>query len=206
MWPSLELRWFCPAKPCAPRALFETLPTPETRIDRYAFPCHPGCGIKLRQGKLELKLRVADRGACGDGAVQGRLEQWEKWSLPWDHQDPPATDLLQTNGWLALEKKRYQQVYSVAGGRLMAPDAPGANSHFQVEWTELTLPDERWWTLGFEAWGVAEEVEADLRQVVKATLTRVRFECVPEPRFCCGYPHWLNLQQRLARRRDDVQL
>ena len=57
-----EIRWFFDQPPVD----LERIISPETevqeRTDWYLMPANPECGIKLREGNLEMKLRCASYG------------------------------------------------------------------------------------------------------------------------------------------------
>ena len=89
MLSSTELRWFYPDKlPEAISAWFgakylgTALEPPEKREDIYLYIA-ADCdymGIKLRQGRLEIKWRKAELGIVNIvKGVEGNLESWNKW-------------------------------------------------------------------------------------------------------------------------------
>jgi len=59
-----------------------------------------------------------------------------------------------------------------------------------VELTEVTIPTgEKWWTLGFEAFGTIGTVENDIRKV--ATMLAERLQSSFSGGLLASYPHWL---------------
>ena len=78
---SLETRWFFETCPSSSEQFLGGVHEPTVRIDWYAFPCDRGCGIKLREGRLETKLLVEDFGSQRFDFVDGNVESWHKWSV-----------------------------------------------------------------------------------------------------------------------------
>lgn len=143
----------------------------EEREDRYLIePSTSELGVKIKGGvQLDLK---ALRGSPGElvlpGGVRGRLELWEKWSFPLRADAIPAPG---TSTWLALEKVRHRRSFRVVGAGIeerpiSEAELPGCT----LELTEVTVDDERWWTLGLEAWGDPEELARTLRTTAEALL------------------------------------
>jgi PHS family inorganic phosphate transporter-like MFS transporter len=160
---SLEVRWILPGQPgAAVTGWFARFPARvESREDTYLVDPQPGgMSVKLRQGrKLELKIY---RGSPGTlevaGRARGRLESWDKWSLPCD---PSGLDGADMPGWRPVHKviRRFSaangQSTAGTGGRSEGPRC-------EVELTEVSMGGQAWWTLGFEATGPASQLRAEL--------------------------------------------
>ncbi len=200
MQPSMELRWFLVgAVPAAVQQWFSQgaiVPKAEgCREDQYlSLPAYDEVGIKQRQGKMEVKRRLADRGVqtLGQG-ISGRIEQWVKWSFVL--QDQALPDLTKPTGsWVTVEKTRQLRKYEVTqNGAVNAVDAyvPVAQG-CNLELTSLVLYDKVWWSLGFEAFGDLATVEASLALTIKHVLADNQFPLLQaEDSF--AYPHWLGL-------------
>ena len=147
-----EVRWFGPGRPPAllGRRMDELgAKGPEQRTDVYlCLPETEALGVKLRDGGVALELKLRER-ALGEtefpGGPVGIPELWQKWSFPVDEEARSITGLgLPAQAWLGVDKSR----------RLA--DYPGCS----VELTELRAAGEEWWTLGFEASGTDQLVEA----------------------------------------------
>ena len=89
MLTTAELRWFARGSlPAEIEHWFEQdqlgdhLAPAEEREDVYLYL--PGCdylGIKMRQGRLEIKWRKAELGVVGfEDRVEGKAEKWVKWT------------------------------------------------------------------------------------------------------------------------------
>jgi CheY-like chemotaxis protein len=147
---SIEIRWFFPATAADRRPALCNDVVPARRTDRYAAPGHCGCGIKLRNERLEMKLRRKSLGQLTLPAAAGDLEQWDKWSLPLTVA--PALADLQTSGWIAVEKNRFRIYFSLGPAGIYQLDQP-PDSGYQLEWCELEVNGQRWLTVGLESLG-----------------------------------------------------
>jgi hypothetical protein len=169
----------------------------ERREDRYLLdPWLPELGVKIK-GAIQLDLK-AYRGSPGEllvpGGGRGRLEIWEKWSFPLDAGALPPSA---ASGWLALRKVRWRRSFQLNDGHvverpLSEAEWPGCS----VELTEVTVGDDVWWTLGFEAGGRPETLEPNLH----ATVTHLLEEPFPDgleldPRNSMSYSRWLGPQR-----------
>jgi hypothetical protein len=187
--PSVEVRWFVRgAVDRAVRAWFESGERPPEwepeREDRYLAHPDESLGIKLRQGKLEIKRRESILESLALPCVIGSVERWRKWSFAL------ADDDLPHNSWIAVHKRRRVRKYAIRDGRaraIPADDRPEQGCN--VELTELTVNDDSWWTIGFEAFGHESSLQDHL-----LTVARVVF-ADEAPRLdlhdSYGYPAWL---------------
>lgn len=112
MLTTAELRWFNRGTLPSETShwfdcLGEALAPPEERVDLYLYL--PGCdylGIKLRQGRLEIKWRQAELEIVRFGdRVEGKAEKWGKWLC----EDPTAqsfqtTDVVGEKAWVSVKK------------------------------------------------------------------------------------------------------
>jgi len=182
---TLELRWFnrgnlpkqvndwfttdCPG---------ETLGSPETREDTYLYiPDCPYLNIKFRQGSLEVKWRKAELGIRQFSRHwEGGIEQWIKWSC----QDSTSESLMPQGGltqgsWVSVNKARSQRFYQ----------------EITYELTQLTVNNENWWTIAFEALVDVdtmnlEEFEQGVREIGQT------YQGLPLKNYqSCAYPSWL---------------
>src|SRR5690606_38495082 len=83
----------------------------EQRTDWYSMPCNPRCGVKLREGKLEIKLQTASLGERQHGPLAGRVEAWRKWSLNLPPEKGPSPAELSAVDWLDVQKRRRLERY-----------------------------------------------------------------------------------------------
>lgn len=187
---TVEMRWFFRDPPLDQAQLFADAALPQTRTDWYVLPCDAPCGIKLREGRLEAKLRVAVHGIRTFEGFSGQLESWQKWGLEFAPGEGPADDLLVQSGWLAVNKQRYLRHFEVADDRVVEIDTRPHNG-CEFEMTRLRVQQQTWWTSGFEAVGPPEQLEANLQRVAHYIQQQGRplLPFVPDCSF--GYAHWL---------------
>lgn len=176
-----ELRWFKAGSVPAVTAqwfqsltLGEHLPSLAAREDTYLpLPSCPYLGIKLREGRLDIKLRrqiitalqVQDR-------IAGQVETWSKWSC----EDPAATTLIPAaiiteEPWMPIQKSRSQRQYQQLPDHppVSVPVNQDVEQGCTVEITALKLGANPWWSLAFEAFGP----EANLSNILQTTAHRV---------------------------------
>lgn len=202
MQPSMELRWFLAGTIPEPIQQWfsqsATAPKSEGRRDDVYLwlPDADDVGIKHRQGRIEVKRRLAQRGVhtLGDG-IAGRIEQWVKWSFVLEKAQP--VDLTKPVGsWVTVEKHRQLKKYEVHQNdevRLVAPDGP-VEQGCNLELTALVLNGAPWWSIGFEAFGEMEAVETNLIVTINYVLSENNFPPL-RAEDSYSFPHWLRLHQ-----------
>jgi hypothetical protein len=199
---TVEMRWFFPTEPFPVSELFNVSVRPVGRTDWYAYPCNERCGIKTRQGQLETKLLVQRLGRRDFGDVVGTLEEWAKWSVPFPQDDVPADRILASTGWVAVEKVRHLRRFEVVGGSVREVDQRPENG-CELEWTALRVAGQMWWTVGLEAVGPHDELEANLR-LTAARVLAGKFSPSPfEEKRSFAYPKWLKMVKDEGRRTKD---
>jgi hypothetical protein len=122
MYPTAEVRWFYWG--AAPRAVLDWLERgiglPELQIPRRDHYLHlPGnasLGIKLREGRIEVKRRTQKRGTAHFGEnVVGIIEHWRKWSFPISSIQASADAwLTPATAWIPVDKARRLRRYGLA--------------------------------------------------------------------------------------------
>jgi hypothetical protein len=158
---SAEIRWF--GEGDVPREIdrwFRAV-EPEAqqpRTDLYR-PGNPEMGIKKRGGGagVEVKGLVSELSPV---ALPGRAQLWCKWS----------TDGLDFSDGITVEKQRWLR------------QLPGCN----LELTTLVVGGQRWWTVGFEAFGDLHEAEPRLRAACAAVA-----DGAPPLGLSLSYAEWL---------------
>jgi len=194
-----EVRWFFRgALPAAVRAWFEArgsrMAYQVPRRDRYLALPGDGLSIKLREGRVEIKLRPQQGEYLRlHPQVTGVLEHWQKWSFALaDPAAAPPGISATDSSWLAIDKQRGVARYRVAGNEL--PVAVAADVYpvqgCEVEMVELTAGRQPWWSLCFEAFGPGRA----LPEALAATARQFLGGAEPphlEAGDSCGYPRWL---------------
>lgn len=181
MLTSLEIRWFYRGKlPPVVLSWFEQdqlggqLQPPEEREDVYLYS--PGCeylGIKLRQGRLEVKWRQAELGNVRWMRVEGKLEKWGKW-LCVDPSGDFKPEVVAGESWVSVKKVRSQRLYD----------------NYNMELTQLYVKGNDWWSLGFETVG-AESSNDELQTIANSVFESYNHQRLTID-YSYAYPKWLS--------------
>jgi hypothetical protein len=136
------------------------------RVDYYyRLSQSPRFGIKLRMeggGKAETKEQTKDYGPVRfHPELEGTVNDWIKWSFALAEPEVQASMLAPS--WVAVEKTRWLQRYRIEEDRertfhisaVRGPEFPGAG--FGLEFTEISVEGERWFSVGFEAYDTLGE-------------------------------------------------
>jgi len=173
---TLETRWFYPGGvPSEFKFWFESLEKVEKyppRIDLYLTGVGEDLGIKLREGRLEIKQRTAEHGQFSFApSVAGKLEEWVKWSM--EVEGSAFGELSEQENWLAVRKIRQQASFSLADhGKLVpigAEEFPPTNGG-SFELTKISVLDQLWWTVGLEVFGKPDRMKEVFDKVMQFTL------------------------------------
>lgn len=196
MMRTVEVRWFLPMDPPKRPALFPDETVPATRTDWYARS-HPGCGIKLREGNLDVKLLERDLGIRDLGGIHGRVEQWRKWIYEAGEGPTPRMEDLAPTGWIAVQKTRSLLPFSMDGDEPRQVEL-WPETGCQFEWTEVTVARERLLTIGFEAFGDEAQLESNLIKTTSVVLPQLP-EVLPfHVAASLSYSRWLETIVRPA--------
>jgi hypothetical protein len=158
---SAEIRWFIKGK--IPPIIFDWfiglnsnyMNQPE-RTDHYLqLKSDDSLGIKLREGRIEIKQRINQIGNIVPGSnVTGIAEKWQKWSF----ELKEANDIISIqdiqNKWIPISKTRVLVNYGITEDNIVAQkeDATYKNGCF-TELTSININQEEWWSFGLEAYG-----------------------------------------------------
>jgi hypothetical protein len=179
---SLEVRWFISGElPAEVSAWFVgdiggQLQPSETREDVYLYT--PECeymGIKLRQGRLEIKWRQAELEILHFARLEGKLEKWSKWLC----EDPTSESfkperVLKQKSWLKIGKVRSQRLYEDCA----------------LELTQLKIEDRKWWSLALETVGT-EPPQMDKLQSVLELVGKTYTGSQLQTQNSYAYPQWI---------------
>lgn len=124
--------------------------------------------LKVRGGvQLDLKFARGRRHALDvPRRARGDIGSWQKWSFPL----LPGFAKLEAPDWVTVRKIRRIRVFSFAGETpVERPPADGEQAWCAVEITDVSVGDERWWSLGFEATG-GSATAASIRAVAELVL------------------------------------
>ena len=202
MWVSAEVRYFWSAFPPEVDRWFRSGIPPgggQSRVDEYLRdPQQIELGMKRRGQNpgVEIKGLVA-HGKTGEEPFAGRVQIWTKWTSEALRLDSASTVAITKQRWLrkfdtgpsgCIEFPLKEDETRADG---QDPPADGCN----LEFTRVTLPDGAvWWTLGLEAFGALDRVEATLAKTIEC------LAATGPPRFrpdrICGYPEFLAAWER----------
>jgi hypothetical protein len=200
MLATVEMRWFYEGEiPASMWAWFRSdmqhTDVQPAREDCYlSLPDCDSLGIKLRQGRIELKQHCQEYGAVRvHERIAGVPQLWRKWSfLLADSHLMPAGVPGQPPGWIPVRKERALRTYRVAGEGTVTALPPGEfpPRGCHLELTELRVQARMWWTFGLEASGEETTLHSDLLLVARKTLA-VGDPPSFAPGDCSSYPRWL---------------
>ena len=130
------------------------------RTDQYLIPTLKNdLGIKLREGRLEIKQRLAgpEEGSLYPNC-SGFYEQWTKWGfmLPESNSfEPDTLGKSEHDQWLEVSKMRLAiNIGQDNQGKVQIYDLGKPLSvGCQVEYTHLQITEENWYSFGLEWFG-----------------------------------------------------
>jgi hypothetical protein len=201
MWPTTEVRWFyqlsgSPAVPEFVWQWFRNLPgdldAQEERVDHYLrLPEPAALGIKLREGRLEVKCRLAQLGQVVLGSqAAGQIEVWGKWVLA-EPEQVGASFHQPDLSWRAVIKQRWLRCYQPDHEPSFAIPPPEAELGCDLELAQVHLGDSFWWSLALEAYGRSPVArQTFLLQVATRILGAGRPPGL-DPVASMSYPRWL---------------
>jgi hypothetical protein len=146
--------------------------TESARTDYYfCLRDRDSLGIKLREGRLEIKQRYQEYGVVQfHPRAAGRVEQWRKWSYELAATDTPLGDLAAPSAaWVGVKKARRLRKYQLAAGQQIraAPAASFPAQGCDLEIAAVTIQSQPWWSLCLEAFGPEERLRNTLLLVAK---------------------------------------
>lgn len=164
MYPSTEIRWFFDKENsriidwfARKEISFQSI---QKRTDHYLRYGQEDIGIKLREGKVEIKKRTAGPEVLEAGShATGYRESWTKWSFGIDRQDPWADKIINLQigkqEWTAVDKWRLgvKRTFDDLGHLVFKPINELVSSACQIEFTRLLINGKTYFTFGIEWYG-----------------------------------------------------
>ncbi len=165
---SAEVRWFISgALPGEVLSWFKSgqaIDSEGVQVHQYLlFPDCQSVGVKLREGRLEIKAILAiSQPLSLEPGIQGRTEEWVKWSFESEGLQSVVPALHQAGCWLKVYKERFLRIFSADGSTLVEVIArPGRESGsplrmgctIELTRIEIEINPRFWFSLGFEAFG-----------------------------------------------------
>ena len=207
MYPTLEVRWFyrgtIPEEVRTWFAASEPAPAHEPpRIDHYLYLQKSNAqGIKLREGRIEIKQRLHQYGSVRfHRGVTGVIEHWRKWSLPLaPSEDGVAEFLVPRSSWIGVRKERTLRGYRCDGeGQVSAIPITDTRQGCHVELAKVRAGDREWWTLAFEAYGAEPSLRGSLASTISHIFERDGAPYPLDAKDSFGYARWLALLEQGA--------
>jgi hypothetical protein len=200
MYTTAEVRWFQEGRaPEHVEAWFSgggREPTFQpVRVDHYLrLVDGDHLGIKLREGRLEVKQRERSLSVTHFSArVAGAMELWRKWSIPLAG-GPHHVSGDPGTSWIEVEKERALCRYRLLEHRRIVATSTDwySDRGCDLELTAVRARGWEWWTLALEAFGPSGSVHENLRLVGELV-----FGGGDPPTLdvadSYGYPRWLEL-------------
>lgn len=198
--PTTEVRWFHEGEiPSSWLPWFEGFPGPwqdePPRTDSYLIIRDTdSLGIKIRQGRLEIKQRLESWDVLKlNDHVRGLVEHWIKWSYEIvESNDLPAELDQAESNWINVHKLRKLRRYQLGreGQLVSLPESVYPPDLCEVELTNVWIGQQPWWSLAFEAPGAKQSSHK-----VLTTISRQLFGLEGTPKLLAsnsyGYPRWL---------------
>jgi hypothetical protein len=198
-----EIRWFYKGEiPVQFKdwfvALSGRLEDQDERTDQYfCMPDHSKLGIKLREGRFEIKKLISNVGILGSKSAEGIADTWKKWSFKADEQEGMSALVNEPEHWIGIHKKRSLQKYIPDTTETLAPakEGPFSMEGFHVELCSVKFNGKHYWTFGMESFGPESRIVALLqsgfKQIFQSTPpTPLKLEqSLSYPEWLCVLPH-----------------
>jgi hypothetical protein len=202
MLPTAEVRWFGEG-PVPPelRGWFQRrgpgVVAQPRRVDFYLhLPDTDSLGVKLREGRIELKQRQRQFGVVPfPGRAAGLVEHWRKWSFGLAAAEAALVSAVASStAWIGVSKERGLHRYQVTeGGEVVAASGTGFPGRgCDLELTRIRVGAREWWSLGLEVFGEESTLHARLLLVAGRVLAAGPSLGLDE-RDSFGYPAWLRM-------------
>ena len=188
---TVELRWFFAGRlPQSAVGWFRAFGTNEQqppRTDRYLRPSDAAMNVKLREGRVEAKRRMAaPHYVVLGGSHGGQMAQWCKWSFAL--AEPPG-DL--DDNWVPVRKTRWLLRYAWTDGMLEVTRDADLEPRCEVELSEVEVLGRPWWSLCCEASGDEADVLTSFALQTARHLADSNPPHTLKPEASYGYPAWL---------------
>ena len=195
-----EIRWFYPGS--IPDKIYSWLKgktgfyeDQPLRTDNYLLlPEQENLGIKLRQGRMEIKKRTEVHPEYIAPGIAGSVESWIKWSIPAEqHTDSLQHILSDQAHWVAIQKNRSVQKYAIGEYQSVIPYPSEGypKEGVMLESCELLINSQTWWTLAIECFGPSEKVHSNLLTVIPGML-KTDSNLSLSVAYSSGYPEWIS--------------
>lgn len=168
------------------------------RVDKYfTVAGDPDLGIKMREGRLEIKHLTDKFGPFRLGSqVVGIMEGWEKWGFVLSEHFYNQNAKSSHEG-IEVRKQRWLRKFQFAKEGMVNPIYPQFIINQGCDWElskiQVVGSNEIWWSMAFEAFGDKSiTMRTTISKVVEISLkSMVDWKFQVENSL--SYPAWLNL-------------
>ncbi|MCA6074057.1 hypothetical protein [Fulvivirga sedimenti] len=124
------------------------------RTDEYLKTNSPQFSVKVREGRLEFKLR-GEQGINPLAALPGNACFWKKWSYEL-LQLPPAGLFPEKTDVIEIQKERILR-YTSADTNDVTSSLPPGSAGCQIEYSRISIGKNIYYSFGLEAFGPGKE-------------------------------------------------
>jgi hypothetical protein len=172
-----------------------------TRLDYYlGLGAYDALGIKLREGRIEVKQRQAQHGTVHlSPQFTGAMERWQKWSWALAEADSRlAEDWISWPAWVGVEKKRWLLMVQTTGedGVRLTLDGESVEQGCQIELAQIRARGQAAWSLSLEGFGGASAGRETLLLAATHLFSEEPIDLPLSVDNSCGYPQWLATLER----------
>lgn len=187
--PTAEVRWFFKGAvpPDINKWFSEQGYKPDNqpcRIDYYLFIMDSdSLGIKLREGRMEIKQRHEKPSVIEFGEhAKGYVEHWYKWSFHLSETSNIDKILKSySSSWTGIKKERLMFMYYITDNgevkeisfqppQNLAESKTNRRCGFELAKISVETSGEKWWSLGFEAFGNDTDLNNNLLFVLNIVM------------------------------------
>ncbi|MCG9972010.1 hypothetical protein [Christiangramia crocea] len=198
MFNSKEIRWFSKTEDKAISNWFKkksySFEDTEARTDFYLpLTGKKEIGIKLREGKIEVKQLIAEpeKGNLSANA-EGFFERYSKWSFSTSENDSLSKEIITEKkyDWLDVKKERMgvKLKKETNGNTAIVKIDEFISYGCQIEYTRIKVKETTWYSFGLE-WFGEKELEVD-----QALIHEILGDSRLNPDESMGYAEFLNLE------------
>lgn len=173
-FPSTEIRWFFKGTPGKNLESWfrqsRTLVGSGKRTDYYLKRTGKELNLKLREGRVEAKqLQWKTSGFLIKRTVSGQIEGWSKWSFDLkEAENYVQLALDHPEAWLPVHKQRLMRTFITELDEITETQAGSyPESGCNAELTFLEAADEKWYSIGLEAFGKSKDLKGLLHSVAE---------------------------------------
>jgi hypothetical protein len=174
---SAEIRWFLHGP--IPGAMADWFAIdmlgsePEERSDDYILlPLCPTAGIKLREGRLQVKSQCREPSPLMiTSEINGWASSWVKWSL--ELTSASTRNFYRKNETIRVQKKRWRRKLTLDND---FAEEVATGSHAErgctMELAALQVEADSWWSLALESFGQPPDIQESLQRCILHFLRR----------------------------------